>query len=529
MTKDNSVESNEPEHSYLDVGPVGPRKGLVIAGALLLVVAVTGAFFGLYTINRDASPTLTPDPLKLTQAATVGTPIPGVTVPGVASETDEPTTLPTATLGLPASAAPFTYTVRPGDTLIGIAYRFNVSVEELKSLNQISGETIFPNQVLTLPPSVTPLAAGGTFQHKVSAGETLIGIAARYQVTVQEIKNLNGLNSDTIMVGQQLMIPATGVFPSTPSPTPEPWAAAVVTGDLEIAYSVTKIKGHFTLHILPDTRAAAENELEKVAQTVEDALAYTEEVLGRPYSGRFDVFVSDTLFAPPHTPRRAFSLPDANRLFLLYDGSGTPTERLYFTTYALTRLIATQKLGAAASPLLAEGLAVYAGAHALESETAQARSYLSPSQFCAAFSQMDRLPRVSGEMNFNGHLGYLDQYFAAGCFVQFLFQDNEAAFDRLYTTGDYIAIYGRSLGRLESDWIAAMGKAAETLPVGAQELVQMTDQVDAAYRRLWADFSGTPAQFAAYDHIDRARLSLLQGRLDAARQHLETVETLLEE
>jgi hypothetical protein len=104
-----------------------------------------------------------------------------------------------------------------------------------------------------------------------------------------------------------------------------------------------------------------------------------------------------------------------------------------------------------------------------------------------------------------------------------------SAFSEVYLNGDYRAVYGRTLGQLESDWRAALGEAADDLPFDAAELVQIAIQVDDAYRRLWADFEGTPAQFIAYARLDRARLSLWQGRLTAAQEHLQVLETLLGE
>ena len=44
--------------------------------------------------------------------------------------------------------------------------------------------------------------------HKVKSGETLGSIASRYGVSVNSLKNVNGLNSNLIRIGQVLKIPA---------------------------------------------------------------------------------------------------------------------------------------------------------------------------------------------------------------------------------------------------------------------------------------------------------------------------------
>ena len=528
MPANQSPETTEDEHSYIDVGPVGPRRWVLAIGAVLIVLALVAAFYGLYAINQSPSPTLSPDPALLTQETVVETPDRDQAFPSATPAFVTATPISTTTPAITTTAEPPTYTVRQGDSLIVIANRLNVDVDHLTALNRLTGEAIFPNQVLLVPPTVTPWPETGPFPHIVSQGETLIAIAARYGVTLEGIKALNGLTSDTIFSGQKILIPAGGIRPPTPTPTPEPWRPAIITGELDAVYSLTTIKGHFTLHIPPDARAAPTDETSKIARLVETALDHSQRVLRRRLTGRFEVYVADTLFDAPRTLRRSFSLADQSRLFLLYDGSGTPSERLYFITYALTPLVATRTLGQAASPLLGEGLAVYVAGQALASESGQGGRYLLPAQFCSAYQQAGQLPRVSRELNFDGHLGHLDQYLAAGCFVGYLIEEKGAsAFGEVYLDGDYSAAYGQSLNQLESDWIVSLRDAAAELPFAPDELVQIVTAVDDAYRRLWAGFAGTPAQFTAYQRLDRARLSLLQGRLGAAREHLELFETLL--
>jgi hypothetical protein len=193
-------------------------------------------------------------------------------------------------------------------------------------------------------------------------------------------------------------------------------------------------------------------------------------------------------------------------------------ERLYFAAYALTPLVASRTLSEAASPLLAEGLAVYAGGQALAGASER---YLSPEQFCAAYQAAGRLPRVSRPLTFGGHLGYLEQHLAAGCFVGYLIEtQGGAALAELYVSGDYRAVYGQSLSALEAEWMASLSEAAEELAFDPEELVAVVQALNEAYRELWDGFVGTPEQFADYERLDRARLALWQGRLGAAREYL---------
>jgi hypothetical protein len=102
------------------------------------------------------------------------------------------------------------------------------------------------------------------------------------------------------------------------------------------------------------------------------------------------------------------------------------------------------------------------------------------------------------------------------------------AFNQVYLSGDYPAVYGQTQAQLVSAWLTELRSAAGELSFEEDELVRVATAVDNAYRHLWIDFKGTPAQLAAYARLDRARLALLQGRLGAAQEHLEMFEESLE-
>ncbi|MEJ6602807.1 MAG: LysM peptidoglycan-binding domain-containing protein [Verrucomicrobiia bacterium] len=99
------------------------------------------------------------------------------------------------------SAAGGTHTVRRGDTLGAIAKKYGTSISALKSANGLNSDTIIVGQKLTL----TGSAAAAI--HVVAKGESLSTIARKYGTSVRSIKSENDLKSDLIKVGQRLKIP----------------------------------------------------------------------------------------------------------------------------------------------------------------------------------------------------------------------------------------------------------------------------------------------------------------------------------
>jgi LysM repeat protein len=104
-----------------------------------------------------------------------------------------------------------TYTVKAGDNLTDIASKFGVTVKEIKEWNDIESDTIYEGQVLKLyPPKETKKekkeSKSKITYHTVTKGETLAKIADKYNVTVAELKKWNNLKSDTIEIGQKLIV-----------------------------------------------------------------------------------------------------------------------------------------------------------------------------------------------------------------------------------------------------------------------------------------------------------------------------------
>jgi 3D (Asp-Asp-Asp) domain-containing protein/LysM repeat protein len=87
--------------------------------------------------------------------------------------------------------------VKDGDTLWGISQTYKVSVEDIKSWNDLSSDAIYAGETIHISQEE---------HYKVKSGDTLSGIAHKYDVTVNDVKSWNGLSSDTIHPGQELVI-----------------------------------------------------------------------------------------------------------------------------------------------------------------------------------------------------------------------------------------------------------------------------------------------------------------------------------
>ena len=100
------------------------------------------------------------------------------------------------------------YTVKSGDSLYKIASTYGVTVDEIKYLNGLSSNLISIGQVLKIP-STTNNNQTNYLTYIVKSGDSLYKIAALYSTSVDEIKTLNNLTSNNLSIGQVLKIPTT--------------------------------------------------------------------------------------------------------------------------------------------------------------------------------------------------------------------------------------------------------------------------------------------------------------------------------
>jgi LysM repeat protein len=99
-----------------------------------------------------------------------------------------------------------TYTVSKGDTLYSIANKLDTTISELKKINNLNSDVLSIGQVLKIP--VKEIDLGDTEIYQVKKGDTLYGIANKYGITVKELKAINNLQGDSLVVGELLKVPS---------------------------------------------------------------------------------------------------------------------------------------------------------------------------------------------------------------------------------------------------------------------------------------------------------------------------------
>jgi LysM repeat protein len=88
------------------------------------------------------------------------------------------------------------YDVKPGDSLWKISSTYLTSVEDLKLINGLQSDLVLVGQKLRVP-----------IMYEVVPGDTLWKLSQSFNSTAHSIKTTNGLTSDVIYVGQKIKIP----------------------------------------------------------------------------------------------------------------------------------------------------------------------------------------------------------------------------------------------------------------------------------------------------------------------------------
>lgn len=165
---------------------------------------------------------------------------------------------------LPLFSQNISHIVEKGDTLYSLSKKYGVSVDDLRSANAISGSDLYAGQKLIIPAKKADKRV--TYEsYTVKAGDTLYSIAKRSEITVDELRRLNSLDSSAVLkIGQNLKVPAQ---------TPTQSGAAAQSGSA--AQNAGSSSSGLALSV-PDTSSSARDNLSLIGSD-KDPRAYSKK------------------------------------------------------------------------------------------------------------------------------------------------------------------------------------------------------------------------------------------------------------
>jgi uncharacterized protein YkwD len=215
---------------------------LVVLGLVLLIYWLTrpnqplGQFFA--TETPTATATFTPTNTSTPTLTPTITETPTITVTSTPSE-------------------PFDYTIQEGDSLDALAQRFNLGPDGVlliyyqnQEVMEANGGVIFVGQTIRIPlpgtvlPTTTPippnLPRGTLIEYTVLPGDTLAGIAVRFNSLPDDIIEENGIeDANALQAGQILQIPVNLVTPTATLPSTSTPVTPTVEGGQATAAATT--------------------------------------------------------------------------------------------------------------------------------------------------------------------------------------------------------------------------------------------------------------------------------------------------
>ncbi len=182
----------------------------------------------LKSMNQLSSDLIYPGQKLVVKSGTTST---ATTTPSQSTVTNQVTNPTTTPVSRPSANTQASYTVKAGDSLWAIATKHGLSVSQLKSLNQLSSDMIYPGQKLTVKGSNTASVSTSTVitttvkpaptqvsnqtvtatdkTYKVVSGDSVWKIAHQFGISMDTLRSLNHIKNDFIYPGQVLKVQAS--------------------------------------------------------------------------------------------------------------------------------------------------------------------------------------------------------------------------------------------------------------------------------------------------------------------------------
>lgn len=102
-----------------------------------------------------------------------------------------------------------TYIVQRGDTLYSIANKYNTTVPELKRLNNLTSDTLSIGQLLIVKEDNEEEIDDDYDIYEIVKGDSLWSISKKFNTTVKDLIDLNNLDTINLKIGDKLIVPST--------------------------------------------------------------------------------------------------------------------------------------------------------------------------------------------------------------------------------------------------------------------------------------------------------------------------------
>jgi len=113
-------------------------------------------------------------------------------------------------LSIPRNKSNLSYTVEKGDTLYKIANTYGTTVDKIKELNNLESDILSIGEILYIPEE-NNIEETDYMVYQVEKGDTLYSIAKKYNVLVNDLIAINNLSSNILYIGQNLQIPRDNI------------------------------------------------------------------------------------------------------------------------------------------------------------------------------------------------------------------------------------------------------------------------------------------------------------------------------
>lgn len=134
------------------------------------------------------------------------------------------------------------------ETLYALSRRYGASVDAIRQSNPGLPGTLELGQIIKVPyeKKAAPKPPSGATVHKVAPKETMYSISKMYGVSVDELKSWNSISDNSLSVGQELIVKKPAATPKAPVEAPViavPASGIHVVGAKETLYSVARMYG----------------------------------------------------------------------------------------------------------------------------------------------------------------------------------------------------------------------------------------------------------------------------------------------